>query len=194
MWSDRKSWAEERGLLCLIRIPPLSWKPKSPMCHHWSICSNPLCLGTGAASTGTDQTLCSRNQQGAQTHTVVGVNMKTSPGTFSSQLPSQLWSYQEKTAGKTFVVNTPRTVFPPKLPLNIHLLNSRVQRKAFRYIPARWMTQIITERLNYLSLTDLAALTAFQRSVHKGGQCHPTQDNSHTTIPPKRWKMLRRSW
>lgn len=133
MWIDRKLWVKERGLLWLIWILLLSWKPKSLTCHHWSICSNPLCLGTELLPHAPTKPF------------VPGINRKLNSNSCRSQHETIIWhiyipntqsalelpgeNYQEKTAGETFVPNTPRIAFPAELPPKIHMLASEYKGK-----------------------------------------------------------------
>lgn len=133
MWIYKKSWAEERELLYLILILALSWKPKSFVCKHWSICTNPLCLGTGLLPHAVTKPLFQESIRNSDSHSCRSQHENITwhtpiPKTQSAwELPGE--NYQEKTAGETFVVNTPRTGFPAKLPLNIHRLNSKYKEK-----------------------------------------------------------------
>lgn len=133
MWIDRKSWAEERGLLYLIWILPLSWKPKSPMCHHWSSAPIPPAWAQGLLPhaltkpfvPGTNRKLRFPQLQESTWNITWHIYIPTTQSAL--ELPGE--NYQEKTPGETFVVNTPRTVFPAKLRLNIHMLNSEYKEK-----------------------------------------------------------------
>lgn len=136
---------------------------------------------------------------GNSIQTAAGVNMRPSSGTFTFQIPSQLWSYQERITrrkqqerhlfqtllGLLFLLNYPPTFicWPPNTKESFQVYSSRMNDSDYH-------------RKTELSVFDRFSTTysISQVCTERGAVPPHTGHDSHTTIPPKRWKMLRRSW
>lgn len=136
---------------------------------------------------------------GNSIQTAAGVNMRPSSGTFTFQIPSQLWSYQERITrrkqqerhlfqtllGLLFLLNYPPTFIclPPNTKESFQVYSSRINDSDYH-------------RKTELSVFDRFSTTysISQVCTERGAVPPHTGHDSHTTIPPKRWKMLRRSW